>query len=154
MPIASVSSCGQRPQRSGTPARALARALAGATLVLALSACAGLQPLPTTEKPDLQGAWLELTGPTRASVAPGVVLELPSVPYRARFADAKGIYYQASASLVYRTQHGIASEVVGGLYLPHADPTQALVWHEPLFGSATMPYPNRWPVKRRFPSGG
>lgn len=136
---------GPRPGRC----RLLAVALAAVAL---LSACSSLQPLPHKGGQSAAGSWLELIGPTTAQVSPGVVLELPRAPYRAQFADDKGIYYQATASLVYRTEHGVTSVVSGGLYAPYAEPGQAQAWTEPLFGAATLPHPNRWPVKRWSPS--
>jgi len=121
-------------------------------LAAVLSACSGLTPFPQDIPPASQGTWLELNGPASAKVAPGVTLELPMAPYRPRFADAKGIYYQATQALAYRTDQGIVSVVDGGLYVAHADPGHAVAWHEPLWGAATMPYANRWSVKLWRPS--
>lgn len=118
----------------------------------ALSGCAGLQPLPVDAGHAAHGSWVTLQGVQGAEVSPGVRVELRDAPYRARFADLNGIYYQASQRVVYKTIHGVSTEVEGGLYVRFDQPSAAVIWTEPLWGSATMTYPQLFPVKRFTPA--
>jgi hypothetical protein len=118
-----------------------------ATLSLGLAGCAG--PLASW---GLQGAvphsgWLQLQGERVAEVSPGVYLELPQAPFRARFTDAQGVYYQSSLPLVYRTQHGAVVAVAGGLYVRHEQPQQAVSWTEPVWFKPAMAYRNVFAVR-------
>jgi hypothetical protein len=91
--------------------------------------------------------WLELQDSRFTTVSPGVLLEMPEGPYRARFADANGIYYQASRPLVYRPQFGGATALTGGLYVPQGQAHQARAWTEPVLPSPILAYPNTFVVK-------
>ncbi|MDZ4101008.1 MAG: hypothetical protein U1E12_04950 [Hydrogenophaga sp.] len=125
--------------------------LAAAALLL-LTGCSGLQPLPTDARLAAHGSWLTLQGMRSAEVSAGVQVELPDAPFRARFADGEGIYYQASQPVVYRTIHQIATAVQGGLFMRFEEPTVAVVWIEPLWGAATMPHSVEFSVRRFTPA--
>ena len=127
------------------PAR-LRLALGAAALAL-LGACSGLQPLPTPTGSAARGSWLSLQGVKKAEVSPGVQVELPDAPYRARFADQHGTYYQASQPVVFRTVHGLATAVEGGLFVRFDQPGVAVVWTEPLWGAATMAHGQTFEVR-------
>jgi hypothetical protein len=49
---------------------------------------------------------------------------------------------------VYRTVHGFATEVEGGLFVRFDRPEVGVVWTEPLWASATMAYPQTFLVQR------
>ena len=65
-----------------------------------LMACSTLQDLPAINGRSAYGSWLDLNDTRRLTLSPGVFLELPDAPYRARFADKDGIYFQASRPLL------------------------------------------------------
>jgi hypothetical protein len=121
------------------------------TLTL-LNGCTGLQPLPEDNKFAARGSWLLLQDIKQAEISPGVNVKLPDAPYRARFADDNGIYYQASQQVIYKTSHGITVGVEGGLFVRYDQPTVAVVWYEPVLGSATMPHPQTFKVQRFTPA--
>lgn len=142
----SVEWVSEQTAQSLNGSRALLAAwLAGLTL---LAGCSSLQPLPVDARHAAHGSWVVLQGLSSAEVLPGVQVELPDAPYRARFADARGIYYQASLPVVYRTVHGAVTAVEGGLFVRYDQPTSAVVWSEPLWGAATMPHPQTFEVRR------
>ena len=74
------------------------------------------------------------------TVSPGVFLNLPDAPYRAKFADDRGVYYQASRALRFSTQDGAVIEVDGGLYMLHDNPLQATTWFYPTLGAPATPH--------------
>lgn len=110
------------------------------SLVLVLTACSTLRPLEAVYGPSAQGSWVMLNDASRLTLSPGLFLELPDTPYRARFADDQGIYFQASSPLRIRTQHGFVNEAEGGLYVRHNNPTQATAWWYPALGAPITPY--------------
>lgn len=114
---------------------------AGVLLLLStLLGCSDLQPLKGHGfQTASHGWWLEIRGERTQQLAPAVVLELPNAPYRARFADPNGIYFQASLPLVIRNSDGFATEQAGGLYVTHADPSWAQVWFSPVIGDPRRP---------------
>lgn len=124
--------------------------LSACLLVLSnlLVGCQGLQTLPAPDHQTVQGSWLELDDERQLTLSPGLVLELPDAPYRAKFADPSGIYFQASRPLRFVTQHGFVNEVDGGLYMRFDNPTQATTWFHPRLGAPAAPYPA--PVKIRY----
>jgi hypothetical protein len=130
----------------------MAMVAAGLAALMFLSGCAGLQPLPVDARHAAHGSWLRLQYVMQAEVSPGVHVELPDAPYRARFADQNGIYYQASRPVVYRTVHGVYTAVEGGLFVRFDQPTVAVVWTEPLWGAATLTYPQTFLVQRFAPA--
>lgn len=135
------------PQVLYAPVSALL--VAGLTGLLLLTGCSSLQPLPVDAQHAAHGSWVVLQGVSSAEVLPaGVQVELPNAPYRARFADARGIYYQSSLPVVYRTVHGAVTAVEGGLFVRFDQPTLAVVWGEPLWGAATMPHGQTFAVQR------
>lgn len=134
-----------RQRRLGPACAVLAAGLAALSVV---SGCSSLRPLPVDPKHAAHGSWVTLRDVSRAEVSPGVQVELPEAPYRARFADAQGIYYQSSLPVVYRTEHGAVTAVEGGLFVRFDQPTVAVVWGEPLWGAATMPNPQTFAVQR------
>lgn len=137
------------PTASG---RRLAIVVAVAALLGIAGCAAPLQPLPTRPPEQALGAWVELVSIPHSEIRPGVVLELPDAPYRARFADAQGTYYAPSQRLVFRTQHGLTQENEGGLYVRHDRPGWAQVWLAPVAGRPAMPFDDRvWEVRQRRP---
>lgn len=138
------------PEGRTVPTR-LGMALGAATLAL-LVACSGLQPLPTQTGIAARGSWLSLQGVKKAEVSPGVQVELPDAPYRARFADRHGTYYQASQPVVFRTVHGLATAVEGGLFVRSDQPGVAVVWTEPLWRSATLAHRQTFEVRHFTPA--
>lgn len=128
------------------------RSLSLAALVLglsqALSACADLQELGNVRGGYAQGSWLALDDEHQLPVSPSVHLILPNAPYRARFANDKGIYFQASRALQFTTQDGVVTEVDGGLFMRHDNPLQATTWFYPALGAPATPYTT--PVKVHF----
>lgn len=114
----------------------------------ALSACTGLQELGSVRGGYAQGSWLALDDEHQLPVSPGVFLALPDAPYRARFANDQGIYFQASRALRFITQDGVVIEVDGGLFMRHDNPLQATTWFYPTLGAPATPYPA--PVKVHF----
>ncbi len=131
-------SCSPLPTRCSSSARA-SRCL---TLLLAfwLTGCSTLQALPHVAERPAQGSWLELTDEHRLQLSPGVFLDLPDAPYRARFADKEGVYFQASRPLQFRTQHGFVNEAEGGLYMRYDRPGLASTWYYPSLGAPATPY--------------
>jgi hypothetical protein len=115
--------------------------LRGLSLVLALcmSACSTLQPLPNVAGQSAHGAWVELIDVQPLTISPGVMLHLPDAPYRARFADKDGLYFQASRPLQFHTQHGFINEVEGGLYMRYDQPGLAKTWFYPGLGAPATP---------------
>jgi hypothetical protein len=115
--------------------------LRGLSLVLALflSACSTLQPLPNVAGQSAHGAWVELIDVQPLTISPGVMLHLPDAPYRARFADKDGLFFQASRPLQFHTQHGFINEVEGGLYMRHDQPGLASTWFYPGLGAPATP---------------
>lgn len=109
-------------------------------LVLVLTACSTLRPLEAVHGPSAQGSWVELNDARQLTLSSGVFVELPDAPYRAQFADDKGIYFRASNPLRIRTQHGFVNEAEGGLYMRHDSPTQATTWWYPALGAPATPY--------------
>jgi hypothetical protein len=127
----------------------------GIAMLLALASlgaggCASRAPEPSLRGALLHTSWLLLQGETSAEVSPGLVMQLPQAPYRAKFADAQGVFYQASMPLVFRTQQGSVVSVAGGLYVKHARPHEALSWTEPVWLRPAMVYPVPFAV-RRYP---
>lgn len=120
----------------------------GLAMLSMLGGCSTLQPLPVEPRHAAHGSWVVVQGVRSAEVSPGVRVELPDAPYRARFADAAGIYYQSSLPVVYRTVHGVATAVAGGLFVRFDQPTLAVVWGEPLVGAVTMHHPQTFGVRR------
>lgn len=114
----------------------------------ALSGCAGLQELGSVRGGYAQGSWLALDDERQLPVSPGVVLVLPEAPYRARFANEQGIYFQASRALRFITQDGVVIEVDGGLFMRHDNPLQATTWFYPTLGAPATP--STTPVKVHF----
>jgi hypothetical protein len=86
-----------------------------------------------------------------AQVASGVQVEMPDVPYRARYTDAQGVFYKASLPLLYRTSLGTVCAMDGGLYLRHDSQGEARIWTEPVLLTPTMPYPTYFDVERHRP---
>lgn len=123
-------------------------ACVGAWLLLGVGGCASIGPSPGLRGDVLHNSWLQLQGAGWAEVAPGVVMELPLAPYRAKFADAQGIFYQASMPVVFRTRQGAVVAVPGGLYVKHTQPDQALSWTEPVGFQPTMVYSHLFAVRR------
>ena len=121
-------------------ARAALLALCMVLLQL-LTACADLRPLGHATGAGGYGSWLELDENRMVEVSTGIRLELPDSPYRARFEDADGVYYQASQPLVFRTWHGAVNMVAGGLYVRHGDTGQARPWFYPTLGAPHTPNP-------------
>lgn len=113
--------------------------LMGLALLQGLAACADLRPLGPDRGAGAHGSWLELDQPRMVEVSPGIRLELPDSPYRARFEDEDGVYYQASMPLVYRTRHGVVNAVAGGLYVRHGHPSEAMPWFRPTLGAFGAP---------------
>lgn len=120
----------------------------GLALLLGLTACADLRPLGPDRGSGSHGAWLELDQHRIVEDAPGVRLELPDSPYRARFEDADGVFYQATFPLVFRTRHGIVNSVPGGLYVRHDNPQEARPWCFP--GLGAYPMSNLQPIRVRI----
>lgn len=116
------------------------KTLASLLLALCLGGCANLQELGSVRGGYAQGSWLALDDAHDYTVSPGVSLSLPDAPYRARFADARGVYFQASRALRFKTQDGVVIEVDGGLYMLHDNPFQATTWFYPTLGAPTTPY--------------
>ncbi len=110
------------------------------TLAQLLAGCQALQPVAQSQGAAAQGWWVELDSPAVVSVSPGVEMELPQAPYRARFTDPNGIYYQASRPLTYRTAQGVHNSVQGGLYVRHDNPRVAHAWVFPELGAQPAPY--------------
>lgn len=100
----------------------------------------------------MNSGWLELMGNRSVTVAPGVVLEMPDVPYRARFSDAQGIYYQAAQPLAYRSAFGVVTLVTGGLYVKHGSLDQARSWTESVTSSPRMEHRQFFTFRRHTPS--
>ncbi|WP_089954093.1 hypothetical protein [Limnohabitans sp. 2KL-3] len=123
-------------------------ALAAVVLALSLSSCGHLQELGSVRGGYAQGSWLALDDAHRHTVSPGVFLNLPDAPYRAKFADERGVYYQASRALRFSTQDGAVIEVDGGLYMLHDNPLQATTWFYPTLGAPATPY--KTPLKVTF----
>ena len=113
-----------------------------------LMACSTLQDLPTINGRSAYGSWLDLNDTRRLTLSPGVFLELPDAPYRARFADKDGIYFQASRPLLFSTQHGFAHEAEGGLYMRYDNALQATTWLYQTLWAAGTPYPE--PLKIQY----
>jgi hypothetical protein len=106
-----------------------------------LSACSSVQDLPAAVNGrSVYGSWLDLNDARKLTLSPGVFLELPDAPYRARFADKDGIYFQASRPLVFSTQHGFAQEAEGGLYMRNDNTLEATTWLYPTLGAVGIPY--------------
>lgn len=114
--------------------------LASMLLAMCLGGCANLQELGSVRGGYAQGSWLALDDAHDYTVSPGVSLSLPDAPYRARFADARGVYFQASRALRFKTQDGVVIEVDGGLYMLHDNPFQATTWFYPTLGAPTTPH--------------
>jgi len=132
--------------------RRLATLVAVAALLGSAGCASPLQTLPTQPPEHALGAWLDLVSAPHSEIRPGVVLELPQAPYRARFADAQGVYYAPSQRLVFRTQHGLTQENEGGLYVRHDRPGWAQVWLAPVAGRPAMPFDDWvWEVRQRRP---
>lgn len=129
------------------------RLLLGAAMGAVLAGAGGCSSLPSspllTRAVSHQG-WLQLEGGHITEVSAGLFLELPRAPYRARFSDADGTYYQAALPLVYRTRQGSVTAVAGGLYVAHDRPDEARSWTEPVFFTPTRVYSTVYPV-RMFP---
>lgn len=121
-------------------ARAAILAL-GMVFLQFLTACADLRPLGHAKGAGGYGSWLELDESRLVEVSTGIRLELPDSPYRARFEDANGVYYQASQPLVFRTWHGAVNTAAGGLYVRHDNPAQARPWFYPTLGAPHTPNP-------------
>lgn len=107
-----------------------------------------LRPISATAS----ATWLEVQGSSaEVEVAEGVTLWLPKGPYRARFSDADGDYYQSSQPLVYRTQHNIARGVPGGLYVRRNDTSTAQAWYYPQLGAPKIANVTALPVVLHSP---
>ncbi len=129
-------------KKSSTQRRPGLRPLTLASLLLAvcLGGCANLHELGSARGGYAQGSWLALDDAHEHTVSPGVSLSLPDAPYRARFADARGVYFQASRALRFKTQDGVVIEVDGGLYMLHDNPFQATTWFYPTLGAPATPH--------------
>lgn len=127
-----------------------ARRLIGVTCavtVMFASGCASTDGPFALHGVETHGGWLELTSDRVATVGSGVELVMPNAPYRARFADSQGIYYQASLPLVYRSAFGIEVPVTGGLYVPYAQPDRAHSWSEPAMTAPLLKPPLQFSVR-------
>lgn len=113
-----------------------------------LTACSTLHALPSVNGRSAYGSWLDLNDAHLLTLSPGVFLELPDAPYRARFADRDGIYFQASRPLLFSTQHGFVTEAEGGLYMRYDTPMQATTWLYPTLWAAGIPYAS--PLKIQY----
>ena len=120
---------------------------------LALSACSTVQPLPVIRGTSAHGSWIELNDKHSLTLSPGVFLDLPDAPYRAKFADKDGTYFQASRYLQFRTQDGAIIEAQGGLYVRYDKLTEATPWLYESVGAPLVPYPYLPPLKVQFFSG-
>jgi hypothetical protein len=120
---------------------------------LGLSACSTVQPLPVIGGTSAYGSWIELKDKHSLTLSPGVFLDLPDAPYRAKFADKDGTYFQASRSLQFRTQDGLITEAQGGLYVRYDKLTEATPWLYESLGAPLVPYPYLTPLKVQFFSG-
>jgi len=143
--------CAPVPAARGHAGSARGLLVTGLVTLWLLAGCSSLQPLPVETRHAAHGSWVVLQGMRSAEVSPGVWVELPDGPYRARFADASGIYYQSSLHVVYRTVHGAITLVEGGLYVRFDQPGVAVVWGEPHWGAATMPHLQTFAVQRFTP---
>ena len=137
---------GPEPQRS--PGLRAGLACVWAVVFWGVGGCASTEPASGLRGEVLHTSWLQLQGPGWAEVAPGLVMELPLSPYRAKFADTQGVFYQASTPVVFRTRQGAVVAVPGGLYVKHAQPDQALSWTEPVWRQPTMVYSHLFAVRR------
>ena len=108
-------------------------------LLSGLLGCSQLQPLADAGDRPSRGWWLELRDERTQTISPGVILELPDAPYRARFADEDGVYFQASLPLIFRNAHGLRTEHEGGLYVRNGRSDQAQVWFSPIIGDPLRP---------------
>jgi hypothetical protein len=115
--------------------------------LLGLIGCTSHSPLRPVEAVNPNSGWLEISGPTVADLGSGIRLEMPLGPYRARFADAQGVFYQASLPLIYRTTLGTTTYATGGLYVLDSEPGQARAWSEPVSPSPSVAYSHWFPVR-------
>ena len=120
-------------------------------LVLGLAGCADLRPLSAGADGPRQGWWVELDDARRLEFGPGITVELPDAPYRAKFEDAQGVYFQAAAPIVFRTVHGVTNAVEGGLYVRNDRPDEATAWIYPQLGAGRVQ--NVRPVRVRLMRG-
>jgi hypothetical protein len=123
----------------------LGAALFGSTGCTLHSPLRSVQALP----PD--SGWAEVLGPMHADLGSGITLEMPQGPYRARFSDTRGIYYQASLPLIYRSTMGTTTSTTGGVYVLHGEPDRARSWSEPILASPSVSY-SQWFSVRVFNS--
>ncbi len=133
--------------------RALRHSLWALLVSLALCACSTVQPLPVIGGTSAHGSWIELNDSRILTLSPGVFLDLPDAPYRAKFADKDGTYFQASRYLQFRTQDGLITEAQGGLYVRYDKPSEATPWLYESLGAPWVPYPNLPPLKVQLFSG-
>jgi hypothetical protein len=133
----------------------IVRGLAGQTVialslvgtVIGVGGCSSTGDLAGVQGVEANSGWLELRGNRFAEVAPGIVLEMPEGPYRARFSDTQGIYYQAARPLVYRSALGVVTAVTGGVYVKNGRLDRARSWSEPVMPSPRMAYSHIFAVK-------
>jgi len=127
------------------------RALLGTALLgvglLSAPGCTLHSPLKAVQGVPPHSGWVEITGSRTADIGAGITLEMPSAPYRARYADAQGIYYQASLPLIYRSTLGTTTAATGGLYLRHGESTRARSWSEPIMPSPSMAHSHSFAVR-------
>ncbi len=121
-------------------------ALLGVAL-LSASGCTLHSPLKAVQGVAPHSGWAEITGSRTADLGAGITLEMPSAPYRARYADAQGIYYQASLPLIYRSALGTTTAATGGLYVRHGEPARARSWSEPIMPSPSMAHSHWFAVR-------
>lgn len=125
------------------------RWLVGTIVVTAIGGCANFLSEPAWHAREPNRSWVVVTSTRTTSLAPGVVLELPDVPYRLWFADAEGQFFRPSVPLTFRNGDGVVLTREGGLYVKNSAPGQGLVWLSPALGHPTLPSAPRWQVEVR-----
>lgn len=123
-----------------------------AAMALLVSGCAQqLQALPQGGEYPGRGSWVTLTGDPVLQAAPGMRVSLPNGPYRARFADANGVYFASTLKLEVQTSWGGREYLQGGVYLRHEEPTQGWIWTDTALGPRLLEQGIRVPVQLHTP---
>jgi hypothetical protein len=130
----------------------MAFALFMGVTALGLSGCGGTVLLSQIQGVPPGSGWLEIRGNRFSDEGAGIVLELPDVPYRARYSDGQGVYYQAALPLIYRSAFGVQTAVVGGLYVSNGRADSARSWSEPILLSPRMAHGHFFGVQLHPPS--